>query len=198
MKNLISFTFTLILTSFIVSCDPIGNESTENNLYYPHKMGEEQSKLVESTSTSTQTSTSSEGSIAPAITIHSITFLIDGQKLVMSAGDDLPAPPGSEVSIMEVEIYVGTFLTNGGEACVDFAPINKSGEEIRSEHMGTHMVPLSPGLITIPGLNHSWIIDENWVGITAVVNHWPGVKTEDLECAQGQCERDHRVIIFLR
>jgi hypothetical protein len=30
------------------------------------------------------------------------------------------------------------------------------------------------------------------------VNHWPGVKTEDYECAEGQCERDHRLVLPLR
>jgi len=139
--------------------------------------------------------TAGGGTVAPAITIQSITFLVDGARLTLSEGDVLPAPVGSEVGVVEVKISVGDFVADGGEACVDFAPTRDSGEEVFAEHTGTHMVPLSPGLITVPGPDHAWTIDETWVGIVAVVNHWPGIKTKDLECAEGLCERDQQLLL---
>ena len=176
MRDLISFALAVPLAALAVSCSA-GDDGA---------------------AASADSRTPGEGTVAPAITIHSITFLVDEEELTLSDGDVLPAPPGSEVSVVEVEIFVGAFVANGGEACVDFAPIRDSGEEVSAEHAGTHMVPLTPGLITVPGPDRSWSIDGSWVGIAAVVNHWPGVKTEDHECAEGQCERDHRLLLPLR
>lgn len=142
--------------------------------------------------------TAGGGTVAPAIIIESITFLVDGARLTLSKGDLLPATPGSQVRVVEVKISVGDFLADGGEACVDFAPARDSGEEVFAEHTGTHMVPLTPGLITVPGPDRSWTIDETWVGIMAVVNHWPGARTQDQECAEGLCERDQQFLLRFR
>jgi len=139
-----------------------------------------------------------QGTIAPAIVIQSITLLVNDAELTLSDGDELLAPPGSEVRVKDVMICVGPFSADGGEACVDFAPTDQSGQEISAEHAGTHLVPLTPGVVTVAGPDHTWSIDEGWAGITAVVNHWPRVRTDDSECAEGQCERDDWLILPFR
>jgi hypothetical protein len=139
-----------------------------------------------------------QGTIAPTIVLQSITLLVNDAELTLSDGDELPSPPGSSVRVKEVKICVGAFSADGGEACVDFVPTNHSGQEINAEHAGTHLVPLTPGVVTLQGPDHTWTIDDGWNGITAVVNHWPGVRTEDLECADGQCERDDWLILLFQ
>jgi hypothetical protein len=200
MKNLVSFAFAVLLAVLAVSCSPGRNGATDSALS-ASQPADAQVPLL-GTSIATPASACSpapgEGTVAPAITVHSITFLVDDAELTLSDGDVLPAPPGSEVRVVEVKICVEAFAANGGEACVDFAPTRESGEEVSAVHAGTHLVPLSPGLITVPGPDHSWSIDESWVGIAAIVNHWPGVETEDHECAEGQCERDHQLVLPLR
>lgn len=201
MRNLISSTLAVLLTALSVSCRPGLMDATSSALSPSQSADAQQAQLLDaSTASSTPacSPTSGEGTVAPAITIHSITFLVDGAELTLADGDVLPAVPGSEVRVVEVMICVGDFATNSGEACVDFAPTKESGEEVSAEHAGTHLVPLSPGLITVPGPDHSWSIAEDWVGMAAVVNHWPGMATEDDACAQGQCERDHQLILPIR
>jgi hypothetical protein len=201
MKNLISFTLAVLLAALAVSCSPGGSGVTASALSASQQADAQQVPLL-GTNTAAPASacspTPGEGTVAPAISIHSITFLVDDVELTLSDEDMLPATAGSEVKVVKVKICVGAFKANGGEACVDFAPIRESGEEVSAEHAGTHMVPLAPGLITLPGPDRSWSIDESWVGIAAVVNHWLGVKTEDHECAEGQCERDHQLVLPLR
>jgi len=138
------------------------------------------------------------GTIAPAITIHSITFLVDDAELTLSEGDLLPVRPGSQVTVAEIRISVGPFAGDGGEVCVDFAPTRDSGEEVLSAHTGTHMVRVAPGPMTMPGPDGSWTSDGSWAGIAVVANHWPGVKTQDHVCADAKCERDHRFVLLLR
>jgi len=130
------------------------------------------------------------GSNAPAISILSVTFVVNDAEVTLSEGDALPAPPGSEVRVKEVEICVGSFSGDGGQACVDFAPVGELGQEITPEHAGTHLVPLNAGVITVAGPDRTWTIHDSWIGISAVVNHWPGVQTGDLGCGNGGCERD--------
>jgi len=107
----------------------------------------------------------------------------------------LQAVPGDEVQIREVIICAGSFPDDGGQACVDFAPTDESGQEIMSEHKGTDTLPVTPGPISISGLNFAWTVGENWSGFYAVLNHWPPVETQDLGCANGLCERDDWIIV---
>jgi hypothetical protein len=139
-----------------------------------------------------------EGTVPPAVSIYSIVFVVDGVEHVVRDGDLLPASPGEEVQVREVTICVGPFQGQGGEACVDFAPVDQSGQEIVSEHAGTHLVGVRPGSISISGPDHRWTIGEDWRSMSGVVNHWPPDGTEDLDCAGGHCERDDRVIVGLR
>ncbi len=139
-----------------------------------------------------------EGTISPAVSIYSITFVVNGLEQVVREDDSLQALPGDEVQVREVTICTGSFSGNGGEACVDFAPVDLSGQEISSEHSGTHAVQVSPGFVSISGPGHTWTISENWGHISAVLNHWPPEDTEDLGCGSGRCERDDRIIVGLR
>jgi hypothetical protein len=139
-----------------------------------------------------------EGTVAPAIAIRSVTLLVNDIRLTLSEGDTLPAPPGSQVQVVEVALCVGPFSGDAGDACADFAPTGESGEKITPEHAGTHLVPLTSGIITLPGPDHAWIIEDDWTALAAVVNHWPGVKTQDLGCGEANCERDDWLILPLR
>jgi hypothetical protein len=139
-----------------------------------------------------------QGTISPAITIYTITFVVNGVEHVLRNGEALDTMVGEEIEVKEVVICTGSFSDNGGEACVDFAPIDQSGQEIMPEHAGTHMVQVTSGLITIPGPSHTWTRAESWGQISAVLNHWPREDTEDTECANRRCEHDDWATIILR
>ncbi len=138
------------------------------------------------------------GTISPAVSIYSITFLVNGHEQVVGDDHTLQALPGDKVEVREVTICAGSFSGDGGEACVDFAPADQSGQEIVSEHKGTHLVPVTPGFISISGPSHTWIISENWSHISAVLNHWTPEDTGDLGCASGRCEHDDRIMVEFR
>ncbi len=135
------------------------------------------------------------GTVSPAVSIYSITFLVNGIEQVVLENNVLQAEPGDQVQIREVIICAGSFSGDGGQACVDFAPTDENGQEIMSEHKGTDTVPVTPGQISISGLNFTWTVGENWSGFYAVLNHWPPVATQDLGCASGRCERDDWLIV---
>jgi hypothetical protein len=135
------------------------------------------------------------GTVSPAVSIYSITFLVNGIEQVVLENNVLQAVPGDEVQIREVIICAGSFSGDGGQACVDFAPRDENGQEIMSEHKGTDTVAVIPGLIIISDLNFTWTVGENWSGFYAVLNHWTPVETQDLGCASGGCERDDWLIV---
>ena len=137
------------------------------------------------------------GTVSPAISINSIVFAVNGVEQVVRDGDMLQAQPGEQVHVKEVTICAGFFSGDGGEACVDFAPVAQDGEEIASEHRGTHTLRLMPGFMTLSGPDQGWTVAENWRRIAAVLNHWPPVGTDDLGCGSGRCERDDRIIVAL-
>jgi hypothetical protein len=130
------------------------------------------------------------GTVSPAFLIYSITCLVNGIEQIMLQNNMLQAVSGDEVQIREVIICASPISGDGGQACVDFAPIDESGQEIRSEHKGTDTVSLTPGPISISGLNFTWTVGENWSGFYALLNHWTPTETQDLDCASGGCERD--------
>jgi hypothetical protein len=137
------------------------------------------------------------GTVSPAVSIYSITFRVNGIEQVVLENNMLLAVPGDEVQIREVIICAGSFSGDGGQACVDFAPTDESGQEIMSEHKGTDTVPVIPGLILISDLDFTWTVGENWGGFYAVLNHWTPVETQDPGCANGLCERDDWLIVEL-
>lgn len=139
-----------------------------------------------------------EGTVSPAISIDSIVFVVNGIEQVVREGDLLQALPGEEVQVDEVTICVGSFSGDGGEACVDLAPVTPSGQEIVSEHIGTHTVKVAPGFMSISGPDQNWIIGENWEHVSVVLNHWPPDNTEDRGCGGGRCEHDDRIIVRFR
>jgi hypothetical protein len=138
------------------------------------------------------------GTVVPAVSIYSTTFVVNGLEQVVRGGDTLQALPGDEVQVREVTICAGSFSGNGGEACVDFFPVSQSGQELSSQHVGTHLVKVTPGSTTLSGPGQAWTIGENWREIAVVLNHWPSGNTEDISCAGGLCERDDRLIVGLR
>ena len=135
------------------------------------------------------------GTVSPAVSISSITFLVNGIEQVVLKNKVLQALPGDEVQIREVIICAGSFSGDGGQVCVDFAPTDENGQEIMSEHKGTDTVPVIPSLMIISDLNFTWTVGENWSGFYAVLNHWTPVETQDPGCASGRCERDDWLIV---
>ena len=135
------------------------------------------------------------GTVSPAVSIYSITFLVNGIEQVVQENNGLQAVPGDEVQIRGVMICAGSFSGDGGQACVDFAPTDENGQEIMSDHQGTDTVQVIPGLNIISGLNFTWTVGESWSGFYAVLNHWTPVETLDLGCANGLCERDDWIIV---
>jgi hypothetical protein len=139
-----------------------------------------------------------EGTVSPTVSIDSIVFVVNGVEQLVRDGDVLQALPGDQVQVREVTVCVGSFSGSGGEACVDLAPVTQGGQEIVSEHRGTHTVPVTPGFISISWSSRPWTVDENWKHISAVLNHWPPDGTEDLACGSGRCERDDRIAVAFR
>jgi len=102
------------------------------------------------------------GTVSPAISIDSIVFAVNRVEQVVRDGDMLQALPREQVQIKEVTICLASFSGDGGEACVDFAPVAQDGQEIASKHRDTHMVRLIPGLMTISGPVQGWTMGEKW------------------------------------
>jgi hypothetical protein len=139
-----------------------------------------------------------EGTILPAIFIYSIAFIVNGAEQVVRDGETLQAMVGDEIEIREIVICARSFAGSSGEACVDLAPVDESGQRIMSEHAGTHLVPVAAGFAAIPGPSRKWTRAESWERISPVLNHWAPEETEDVECANRRCERDDWAIIELR
>jgi hypothetical protein len=55
-----------------------------------------------------------EGTISPAISIYSITFVVNGLEQVVGDGDTLQASPGDEIEVKEIIICSEDFLGNSG------------------------------------------------------------------------------------
>ena len=136
------------------------------------------------------------GSVPPAVSIYSVTLLVDGSTQIIRDGQTPEAAPGNEVRIMEVEICANDTVGARGEVCVDIAPLDGNGEEIRAQAGGTHMQPVPAGFTTVPGPPTVWTIGEDWQGFIVVLNHWATGAT-DPACAAGRCERDDELTILL-
>jgi hypothetical protein len=133
------------------------------------------------------------GTVAPAIAICSVTYMVNGAEQVVRGGDALEASPGDTVQIGDIAICVGSFGGDGGQACVDFVPLDGEGGEITAGRRGTHHMKVTRGCQSIPGPEGAWTVGANWQSISAALNHWPPGRTEDLACADGLCERDDRL-----
>jgi hypothetical protein len=138
------------------------------------------------------------GTVPPTISIHSLIILVDGEEQKLDRENPSLHRFGEEVQISEVVLCVSAFNGAAGDVCVDLAPLDQDGQKIMSQHKGTHMVSLRPGLITFSDLNMAWAIEDGWSGIHVVVNHWPREPTEDLDCANRACERDDWMVIPLQ
>lgn len=129
------------------------------------------------------------GSVRPAMSVYSVTFVINGREQVVRDGATLEAVSGDEVLVAEVEICANEVGGGLGEVCVDIAPLDRNGEEIRSQAGGTHQQPAPADFATVSGPPTVWTIGEGWQGFTVVLNHWVG-GASDAGCAEGRCERD--------
>jgi len=138
------------------------------------------------------------GTVSPAVTIYSFTLLVNGQEQVVQGDEVLTVAAGDQVQVTEVTICTNPFSGEGGAACVDFSPLDQTGQEIQAERQGTHTVPVNPGLFVFLNLNYTWTIDPDWSGFSAVLNHWTLEKTQDQACSSGRCERDDRIILEFR
>lgn len=137
------------------------------------------------------------GTVDPAVSIYSMVFEVEGMEHEVLPGESLPVQPGDEVRLVEVTLCAGTYTGNPGEVCVDLAPLTAGGEILSSQHVGTHMGVIASGRITLAGPAYSWTIEENWVGISLVVNHWTPDRSGDPDCAGGKCEQDDWLTISL-
>jgi hypothetical protein len=85
------------------------------------------------------------------VSIYSVTFMVNGREQVLRDGEILEAMPGDEVLVAEAEICTRPGDRGGGDVCVDIAPLDGDGEEIRSQAGGSHMQPAPSGFMTVPG-----------------------------------------------
>jgi hypothetical protein len=202
MKNEVVALVTLCVLSLVAGCSTSSAPATALQTDLPPPID-----ALETVATPDQVTDGSapacppargEGTISPAISIYSVVFVVNGIEQVVRAGDILQVSTGEEVQVREVTICVGSYSGNGGEACVDFVPVAQSGQEIVSEHSGTHNFKVTPGFMSISGLERGWMIGENWRYFSIVLNHWPPVSTEDFSCGSGRCEHDDRLIIELQ
>ena len=69
------------------------------------------------------------GTVLPAIAICSITYIVNGTVQIVRDGDTLQASRGDQVRVGEAAVYVGPFSGDGGDACVDFVPVDGVGDE---------------------------------------------------------------------
>jgi hypothetical protein len=186
----------VVALSLLTGCDGSGATSTAPPAHTAQSTGT--STPMATTATTPCPPANAGGTVPPAIAICSVSFLVNGVEQVVRDGDALQASRGDEVQIGEASICVGPFSGSGGEACVDFVPIDSGGQEIASERNGTHNIKVSPGCRSIPGPGGTWTIGEGWAYIAAVLNHWPPSRTEDAGCAGGLCERDDRITVDIQ
>lgn len=137
------------------------------------------------------------GSTAPAIAVYSITFLVNGSEQTVGDGEVLRAGPGDQVLVSSVTVCAPSAGSEAGQACVDIAPRDASGDAIRSQAWGSHLLSVTEGFTTFVGPSRVWTVDEARRGFIAVVNHWPEGPTADSGCADRQCERDDYMIVPL-
>jgi hypothetical protein len=193
MKLLVCILAIVVVLSLLTGCDGSGATPTEPPAHTPQPT--DTPTPTAATATPPCTPANAAGTVPPAIAICSVSFLVNGVEQVVRDGDALQASRGDEVQIGEATICVGPFSGSGGEACVDFVPIDPSGQEIASERNGTHNLKVSPGCRSISGPGGTWIIGEDWAYIAAVLNHWPPGGTEDADCGGGLCEQDDRIVV---
>lgn len=137
------------------------------------------------------------GTVSPNLSITSITFMVNGVEQVIAPGGAVAASPGDRVRLAGATLCSEPYSGDPGAACVDVAPLDEDGEEVQAEHLGTHMVPVSPGSIHLRGPAGGWTVEEGWTGFSVVLNHWPPVNTRDQACAASGCERDDQVMIAI-
>jgi hypothetical protein len=202
VKNRVWVVAATLMLSLVAACSRSGAAAPTPSIHNPQSADTPELTSTSNLGTTDRASAcppaSGAGTVSPAVAIYSITFVVNGLEQVVRDGDTLQAFSGDEVQVREVTICVESFSGSGGEACVDFVPVSQSGQEVVSEHGGTHTVRVAPGFTSIPGPSHTWTVSENWRHIAVVLNHWPPRDTEDLGCGGGRCERDDQVIVGFR
>jgi hypothetical protein len=113
------------------------------------------------------------------------------------SGDNLSVSSGDVVLIPKVGACAAPFTGGGGEVCVEFTPLDSNGQALAAEGMGTHLMPVTSGVIVIPGPRDRWIVGEEWRQISVEVNHWPLGGSSDPSCGEARCEHDDQVLVSL-
>jgi hypothetical protein len=137
------------------------------------------------------------GTTPPHVALFSITFLVNGLEQIVRPGDSLSASSGDVVLIPKVAACADPFVGGGGDVCVELAPLDSNRQALAGHGLGTHMMPITSGVIAIPGPRDRWIVGEDWRQISVVVNHWPLGGSSDPNCGEGRCEHDDQVLIPL-
>lgn len=136
-----------------------------------------------------------EGTVSPAVAIYFITFVVNGVEQVVNDANWLQASAGDQVRVREVTICsVEPFEGSGGQAYVEFDPVDQSGRVIASEVRGTRAVGVTSGFTNIPGPDYTWTVG-NWRHFSVVTVHYPPGGTQNPNCEGGLCEVDDRVIV---
>ncbi len=138
------------------------------------------------------------GATPPDVAVLSVTFVVNGREQVVRAGGALTVSPGDAVQVREVAVCADPFARGGGEVCVELTPLDANSRALTTDAMGTHMRPMIPGVVSIPGPGDTWTIGEDWRQISVEVNHWPPDGSSDPSCGGGRCEHDDEVLVELR
>jgi len=144
--------------------------------------------------------TDAEGTVSPDVAVSSITFVVNGVEQVVDDPGSLQAFPGDQVKVKEVTICANPFDGKGGQACVEFDPVDTGGNTIEREIRGTRAGVVDPGFTTIEGPDYTWNMGENWRHISVATVHYPAPpqKTENAQCERNApyiCEVDDRMIV---
>lgn len=147
-----------------------------------------------------------EGTIAPAVAISSIMFVVNGVEQVVRDGDALQASSDDQVRVKEVTICPDQrFESSGGVVYIEFDPVEtdpadpQKGKLIVDEVKGTRVVQVTSGLTTVPGPDYTWTIGDSWRHISVITVHYPpDGGTQNPDCEGGFCEIDDRMIVGIQ
>lgn len=135
------------------------------------------------------------GTIAPAIALYSVTFVVNGvDQIVDDSDNSLQVSKNNQVTVKEVTICVAPFEGSGGTFYVEFQPYNIEDQLIDDRVVLPHQDTAS-GFISIPGLDYTWAIGDDWQKISVLSIHFPPGGTQNPDCAKGTCEVDDRLVV---
>jgi len=135
------------------------------------------------------------GTKAPDITLHSITFVVDGvDQIIDDTHHALQLSKNSKMTIKEAVICVPPFENAGGRFSVEFEPYDPNHRLIDPQSSSPQ--DTVSGFTTIPGPNHTWTIAD-WQKISVLSYHFPPGGTQNANCQNSTCEIDDRLKVNL-